>query len=67
MAQAMDLHLAMKESGSLWPSMKKNLICAPENALHPERYYPHARIRVFHHSAPEIPETAFIFPMLSKP
>ena len=26
--------------------------------LHPERYYPHARIRVFHHSAPEIPGSA---------
>src|SRR6266516_6492303 len=38
----------------------------PKNALHPERYYPHARIRVFHHSAPEIPETAFIFPMLRR-
>src|SRR5437867_7960033 len=26
--------------------------------LHPERYYPHARIRVFHHSGPEIPGSA---------
>jgi len=26
MAQAMDLHLPMKESGSSWPSMKKNSI-----------------------------------------
>src|SRR5947208_12785547 len=33
-------------------------LCAPENAPAPERYYPHARIRVFHHSGPEIPGSA---------
>ncbi len=42
---------------SLWPPefvrQKKR-----KNALHPERYYPHARIRVFHHSGPEIPGSA---------
>src|SRR6266705_222156 len=34
-----------------WPSSRKT-------ALHHERYYPHARIRVFHHSGPEIPGSA---------
>src|SRR2546428_11223752 len=32
--------------------------CARKTPLHPERYYPHARIRVFHHSGPEIPGSA---------
>src|SRR5438552_1901567 len=31
---------------------------ARKTPLHPERYYPHARIRVFHHSGPEIPGSA---------
>src|SRR5213594_1735106 len=34
------------------------LLCARKTLLHPERYYPHARIRVFHHSGPEIPGSA---------
>src|SRR5207247_7468767 len=34
------------------------LLCARKTPLHPERYYPHARIRVFHHSGPEIPGSA---------
>jgi len=33
-------------------------LCARKTPLHPERYYPHARIRVFHHSSPEIPGSA---------
>src|SRR5881296_2511468 len=33
-------------------------LCARKTPLHPERYYPHARIRVFHHSGPEIPGSA---------
>src|SRR2546428_12704040 len=32
--------------------------CARKTPLHPERYYPYARIRVFHHSGPEIPGSA---------
>src|SRR5436309_11578793 len=31
---------------------------ARKTPLHPERYYPHARIRVFHHSGLEIPGSA---------
>src|SRR5881396_3410034 len=33
-------------------------LCARKTPLHLERYYPHARIRVFHHSGPEIPGSA---------
>src|SRR6266566_6962989 len=34
-------------------------VCPPEQRpCIPERYYPHARIRVFHHSGPEIPGSA---------
>jgi len=33
-------------------------LCARKTPLHPERYYPHARIRVFHHSGLEIPGSA---------
>src|SRR3989441_5276992 len=39
------------------PRMGKR-IDARKTPLHPERYYPHARIRVFHHSGPEIPGSA---------
>src|SRR5438876_8468308 len=34
-------------------------VCPPEKRpCIPERYYPHARIRAFHHSGPEIPGSA---------
>src|SRR2546425_13220736 len=40
------------------PAVSKETACARKTPLHPERSYPHARIRVFHHSGPEIPGSA---------
>src|SRR5438309_6134704 len=35
---------------SIEPSAETFWLCARKTPLHPERYCPHARIRVFHHS-----------------